>query len=140
MTDTTIDTLEMTFPCKPEFVGVARLVMLGVASRMKFSFDDVEDIKLAVAEACTVAVDWAEKNKKNNSNIELKTITDDDKIIIEINDNSGPRNEPNENDTINEEDLGSLLIGILMDEVDVKSNDNGTNVRMVKYVGKSESE
>ena len=40
----------------PEFVRVVRLAVMGVASRMPFSYDDIEDIKLAVSEACNNAI------------------------------------------------------------------------------------
>ena len=33
--------------------------MLGIASRMPFSYDEVEDVRLAVGEACTHAVERA---------------------------------------------------------------------------------
>src|SRR5216110_3663046 len=52
--------VELTIPGKPEYVGVARLAILGVASRMRFSYDEVEDIRLAVGEACTSVLDRVE--------------------------------------------------------------------------------
>ena len=47
----------LTIPCAPEYVGTARLTILGVASRMGFSYDQVEDIRLAVGEACANAIE-----------------------------------------------------------------------------------
>lgn len=48
--------LEMRLPARAEWVRVVRLATAGVASRAGFSYDDVEDIKLAVAEACNNAI------------------------------------------------------------------------------------
>ena len=45
------DVVELTIPGRPENVGVARLVIAGIASGIGFSYDEVEDIKLAVGEA-----------------------------------------------------------------------------------------
>ena len=61
--------VEVKIPCRPEYVGVARLAILGVASRMRFSYDEVEDVRLAVGEACTTSVEWAERNGKTESGI-----------------------------------------------------------------------
>src|ERR1700674_5873057 len=50
---------ELTIPGSPEYVSVARLAIRGVGSRMRFSYDEVEDIRLAVGEACTNVMDRA---------------------------------------------------------------------------------
>jgi serine/threonine-protein kinase RsbW len=50
------DALEMQIPARAEWVRVVRLATAGVASRAGFAYDDIEDIKLAVAEACNNAI------------------------------------------------------------------------------------
>ncbi len=50
------DQLILVLPNKPQYVNVARLAVSGIASRMGFDVDTVEDIKLALAEACTNAI------------------------------------------------------------------------------------
>ena len=57
MSDPLADQVELILPCRPEYVGVARLAVLGIASRMPFSYDEVEDVRLAVGEACTHALE-----------------------------------------------------------------------------------
>lgn len=47
-------TVRLSVPAQPEFVSVARLTLAGVASRLSFDVDQVEDIRLAVAEAMTL--------------------------------------------------------------------------------------
>jgi serine/threonine-protein kinase RsbW len=128
--------VELRIPCKPEYVGVARLAILGVASRMKFSYDEVEDVRLAVGEACTTSVEWAERNGKTESNIVLRSEIASDKLVVDIIDESGPRNENAVSETEQEpENLGALLITLLVDEVSVVPKNGGTSVRMVKYAG-----
>lgn len=129
-------TVELRFPCKPEFVGVARLAILGVASRMRFSYDEVEDVRLAVGEACTTSVEWAERNDKAESNIVLRSEIADDKLTVDIIDQAGNRSEGSrQNNSQEPENLGALLITLLVDEVSVVSENGGTHVRMVKYAG-----
>jgi len=128
--------VEMTFPCKPEFVGVARLTILGVASRMKISYDEVEDVRLAVGEACTTAVEWADKNNKSDSNITLRSEISPDKLTVDIIDKSGTRvDTASPNDEQDPENLGALLITLLVDEIKIEPISEGTHVRMVKYAG-----
>ncbi len=125
--------VELRIPCKPEYVGVARLAILGVASRMRFSYDEVEDVRLAVGEACTTSVDWAERNGKTDSEIVLRSEISSDKLTVDIIDESGSRNDGHQNEPDQEENLGALLITLLVDEVEVVPHENGTHIRMVKY-------
>jgi serine/threonine-protein kinase RsbW len=50
------DSIVLHIPSKPEYVRVVRLALTGIASRMEFSWEDVEDMKLAVSEACNNAI------------------------------------------------------------------------------------
>ena len=47
------DRIEMLLPCKAEYVSVARLTVSGIASRIGFDIETVEDIKVAVSEVCS---------------------------------------------------------------------------------------
>jgi len=128
--------VELKFPCKPEFVGVARLAILGVASRMKFSYDQVEDVRLAVGEACTTSVEWGAKNKRDETDITVRSTISDTKLTIDIFDQAGDRHESQKDEADQEpESLGALLITLLVDEVTVTPIDGGTHVKMVKYAG-----
>ena len=42
--------VELKIPGRAEWVAVARLAVAAVASRLRFSVDEIEDIKLAIAE------------------------------------------------------------------------------------------
>jgi serine/threonine-protein kinase RsbW len=129
--------IELKIPCKPEYVGVARLTILGVASRMRFSYDQVEDVRLAVGEACTTAVEWATKNNRQDSEITVRSSITDSKLAVDVIDSAGerqegPGNEEKEPDT---QSLGALLITLLVDEVTVTPHNSGTHIKMVKYAG-----
>lgn len=127
--------VELKIPCRPEFVGVSRLTILGVASRMRFTYDEVEDIRLVVGEVCTTSIDWADKNNRQDAQIFLKTEISAEKMVIDIIDDAGPRTSDEvelEND-IEPENIGALLVTLLVDEVQTFPIDGGTHVRMVKY-------
>ena len=46
------DEVRLAVPAKPEFLGLARVTAAGLASRLGFSFDQVEDLRLAIDEIC----------------------------------------------------------------------------------------
>ncbi len=132
----TSTSVQLIIPCRPEFVGVARLAILGVASRMRFSYDEVEDVRLAVGEACTTSVEWAERNGKTDSTITLQSEISADKLTVDILDQAGSRGAGETADPEREdENLGALLITLLVDEITVEPHATGTRVRMVKYAG-----
>lgn len=47
------DEVRLKVPGKPQFVGVIRLAVAGLANQLDFPFDEAEDLKLAVTEACS---------------------------------------------------------------------------------------
>lgn len=132
--------VELKIPSKPEFVGVARLAILGVASKMRFSYDEVEDIRLAVGEACTTAVERAITANKTDTNITIRSEISDGKLTVEVRDEVGrlpqPPEKPESPAELDEQSLGALLMELLVDEFGVEPTpEGGTLVRMVKYSG-----
>ena len=136
----------LTIPCVAEYVGTARLTILGVAGRMGFSYDQIEDIRLAVGEACANAIERSRTVKPANGALPLVTVrclADASKLVIEVED-AGPSEKPEPVDLdrpahavsdMDSAELGALLMEILVDEVAVESAPNGgTMVRLTKHV------
>src|SRR2546428_11122785 len=48
--------IDLKIPGRPEYVVVVRLTAAAVAGRMGLSYDDIEDLKVAVGEACFAPV------------------------------------------------------------------------------------
>jgi serine/threonine-protein kinase RsbW len=128
----------LEIPGRPEYVGVARLAILGVASRMRFSYDEVEDIRLAVGEACTRAIEQLERGGEPGARVRLRCLVDANRLTIEVRNPltgagaAAPR-EPFQPSADGE--LGGVLIRILMDEVETEElSEEGMQVlRMIKY-------
>jgi len=139
-------TVTLTIPCTPEYVGTARLTILGVASRMGFSYDQVEDIRLAVGEACTNAIERAATSGAVGPMITIRSHIDPARLTVEVEDHAtGPAGSgvdklrpAAEIDGMNSQELGALLMEILVDEVTVEpAPGGGTRVRLVKFANEA---
>jgi serine/threonine-protein kinase RsbW len=47
-----MDTISTKIPASPEYIQVVRLIASGLATRLRFTLDDIEDLKIAVDELC----------------------------------------------------------------------------------------
>ncbi|MBV8637114.1 MAG: ATP-binding protein [Candidatus Eremiobacteraeota bacterium] len=128
-----IDVVELRVPCKAEWVALARLSVAAVASRLHFSIDEIEDIKLAVAEACTNAIQHAH----GSSYIEIRCEALSDGLRIQVRDyGRGTRPESIRSRELEDERVGGLgvfLIRSLMDDVSYDVHpEQGTQLIMTK--------
>ncbi|NLJ41624.1 MAG: hypothetical protein GX352_08465 [Clostridiales bacterium] len=74
------DIISLKLPSKPEYVMVARLASAAVANRMNFDIDQIEDIKMAVAEAIILLINQI----SNPEQILIKLFVESKGIRIEI--------------------------------------------------------
>ena len=129
------ETIKMEIASNPHYVSVVRLTTSGIANKIGFCLDDIEDIKVAVSEACTNAI----KHSLDNKFYVEYTIFENG-LTIEVIDNGKGYNvdsvdKPNLNEP-KESGLGLFIIESLMDDVKIKSDeDNGTTIKMTKYLG-----
>lgn len=139
------DYVEIRLPAKAQYVSVARLTISGLANRMGFSYDDIEDLKIAASEAITNAVQHAYTDDENGE-VVIGCALYSDRIEIMIADHGksfnfeetkaqvGPYHDLEEGSFLREGGLGLYLIETLMDEVKVHHQE-GVTVFMTKHVG-----
>ena len=127
--------VELRIPSRAEWVGVARLAIAGIASRLQFSIEDIEDLKLAVAEACTNCIQHAGGSEA----VRITTAMHPDKIVVTVEDTgkgfSGTGIAPKQLGEPQVGGLGVFLIRSLMDDVDYELNpESGTRLTMTKFL------
>ena len=130
------DSIKFSVPEKPEYIRLLRLAISSAANTAGFDVETIEDIKVAVSEACTNVIQHGIKTKKN---YEVECIIEENKMTIFVEDSGcgfdlQKYEEPNL-DSHKERGLGFYIIKALMDEVDVcERAGGGTSIKMVKYV------
>ncbi|MFD2043844.1 anti-sigma B factor RsbW [Ornithinibacillus salinisoli] len=140
----TFDFVEMKVPAKEEYVGVVRLSISGIANRMGFTYEDIEDLKIAVSEAVTNAVTHAyKKNETGEVTIGYGIYQNRLEVMVadhggsfnlnEIKDGIGPYENDESIEELREGGFGLFLMQALMDKVEI-NNDAGVIVLMTKFV------
>lgn len=118
---------EMTIPCEPELLSVVRQALAAFAMEVNMTISAIEDIKRAVTEACTNAIQHAYKGTSHLGSVRIACWVNGSDLIVEVRDWGVGISSP--------EGLGILIMRVLMDEVEIKvCRRGGTRVRMVKRI------
>jgi serine/threonine-protein kinase RsbW len=111
--------VRLVVPAAPEYLRLVRLTAAGLASRLGFTFDEVEDLRIAVDELCFHLLGDADGDVPSGERtMDLVYTAGDDSITITGRTGlTGPVPEPSE--------LSEQILDALVDEHEVGS-DNGT--------------
>ena len=137
MTD--VRRVTLTLPRDARYVATVRLTLVGIATRMGFDYQAIEDMKVAVSEACTNAIEHAEPGADEGDDVIAVTFLEHPRSLeVQVSDR-GPgfdvqderlrqrEGAPAENG------LGLFLIRSLMDEAKFREGaQGGMVVCMVK--------
>ena len=131
--------VELEIPARAEFVALARLVVSSYASTSFGLPDDrIDDLKIAVSEACTNAIE-AHGEVESDERVVIRCQDETDRLEVFIEDRGSgfdpasiPEHPPitDPNRLKFERGLGIPLIRSLVDDVDIASSGDGTQVRI----------
>lgn len=138
-----MNVIRLQIPASAEHLDVVRLSLYGVATKLGFSYEDIEDIKVAVSEACNNAILHGE-SQNGNGQIEIRYELGEGFLKVKVKDDGtgyvpsdhSRQTGPYTGDSLTGLQTGGLgiyLMEALMDEVLVDTKD-GTEVTLVKYV------
>jgi hypothetical protein len=119
----TTDEVRLAVPAMPEFLRLARVTAAGLASRLGFSFDEVEDLRLAIDELCYGLTGSAGRD----GTVHVRYVIGDDSLIVEGEGHfeaSGGATELSE--------LSEVILRALVDEHEFADGLEGPTFRLVK--------
>lgn len=99
----------LTIPADPGFVHVARTVTSGVASRLEMSYDVVDDLRIAVDEACNRLMSL----RRGGSRLILRVRPESDALTLAVSLDADPDPWPSADA---EETLSWMVISGLADD------------------------
>lgn len=135
--------IQLQIPSHADYIDVARSCLYGVAVKLGYSFEEIEDMKVALSEACNNAVLHG-AGDDGNPVIDIAFQPGDGVLVISVS-NRGPafpfaeaRHDslPLQGDDSSQLRVGGLgiyLMEALMDEVNVNSLEGMTEVQLIKY-------
>lgn len=144
------DHVKINVPARADYISVIRLTVSGLAYQMGFSYNDIEDIKVALAEACNNVVSHAYRNSEAGDMIvDFHVEAERLRIIISDEGTSSPfdakrlKNEASSlhGKSLDEIDVGGLgiyLMKTLMDEIEYETDEKGVKVSLTKYLKRDE--
>ncbi|MFH8490277.1 ATP-binding protein [Streptomyces longisporoflavus] len=133
-------TVELRFSALPEHVRTARLVAAAVARRAGVDEAVLDEVRLAVGEACTRAVGLHQSNGVD-APVRVALIEDEKQFSIEVGDEAPhatagdrpPGSGPDASvdpDAEGEDEMGLAVISGLVDDVEVTAGEGGGLIRM----------
>jgi serine/threonine-protein kinase RsbW len=133
--------VELEIPARAEFVALARLLVSAMASSDTLLPDDrIDDLKIAVSEACTNAIEAYGVDSVER--VLVRCHAHDNRLEVDVEDRADgfdpsalPDHPPvTDPDRLKfERGLGIPLIRALVDEVEFSSSGGGTAVRIVMW-------
>jgi hypothetical protein len=110
-------------PASPEFLRLARVTAAGLAGRIGFNYDEVEDLRLAIDELCFGLTGPSPRP----GTVQLRYVLDGDTLVVEgqgrFADNVAP---------IELTELSKVILSALVDEHRLGVGPDGPRFRMVK--------
>jgi serine/threonine-protein kinase RsbW len=139
--------VNLTIPAIAEYLDIVRLTLYGIATKAGFSFEEIEDMKVAVAEACNNAILHAYEGK-SVGHVELRFDLEEHGITIHVKDEGDSFDYEHtalkaaslHDQSLSEAKVGGLglfMMQALMDNVQVNT-DQGTEVILTKYFSRKE--
>jgi len=137
--------LELSVPSRTEYIAVVRLVVASlVSARRSVAAERIDDLKLAVSEACTNAMEANRTSQAADPRVVVSVWEAPERLEVCISDSGSgfdperlPKHPPvTDPDRLNfERGLGIPLIRSLVDAVRFDSGPGGTSVWMTLFGG-----
>jgi serine/threonine-protein kinase RsbW len=116
--------VRLEVPASPEFLRISRIMAAGVASRVGFTLDEVEDLRIAIDELCFALVGA----RGRAGTITLRYLLDGDELTVE---GQGRFTDDLTNDPVLSA-LSDQILAAVVDHCELATGDGGPTFRLVK--------
>jgi serine/threonine-protein kinase RsbW len=120
------DVVVLTIPAAGAYLSVLRTATAGLAARLDFTLDQIEDLRIAVDEACGMLLPGAVPGTELRCAFTLET----DRIGVEVSVPAGSTAAPSR------ETFAWTVLSALAGEVDAHDGDGRIAIRLVKRRGR----
>jgi serine/threonine-protein kinase RsbW len=131
-TEPAAEAIDVTIPARAEYISIARLAAAAIAAHQAFTYDEIEDLKIAVSEACTALI--AAPNTLRRSPLSLRFVPEPDALVVLIDTRGTPLaldlSSNGEPTALDERHLGVFLMQCLVDEVDIRHTGDRTSITL----------
>ncbi len=117
------DEVRLVVPARPELLRLARVTAAGLASRLGFSFDEVEDLRLAIDELCYGLTG----PEGRPGMVEIRYDLSPERLVIEGEGDFGEGTSP-----VTLSELSEIMLSALVDEHRLEAGPTGPRFRLVK--------
>ena len=117
------DVVLLAVPADGAYLGVLRTATAGLAARLQFTLDEIEDLRIAVDEACAMLLPIATPDAE----LLCRFTVTDDALMVETSvptTSAGPR--------LPAESFSWQVLSALADEIDAAVADGRASIRMTK--------
>lgn len=114
------DIIVVSIPKKPDYTSMVRLISSSIGNKMGYNIDEIEDLKVAMGEACILSY-----GKSSDESIEIEFEIYKDKLEVSLHWDTVATIEESK-----EVALGRMIIESLMDEAYYTD----LEIRLIKYI------
>ena len=128
----------LTIPARAEYIALCRLALTGIARTRALQDEVVDDLKLALTEACSNSVRHAYEEGRDGV-VEVSYRLAEDRIVVEVTDDGAgfdPSVLERAQQELDEGGLGIAVIRAVTDELEIgpSPNGGGSRLRFAKYL------
>lgn len=119
-----MDTVSISIPASPEYVKIVRLVAAGLAVRLRFTIEDIDDLKIAVDELSA----YLTGTQGREGTIQVRFSVDDERIEI----SGAGRFSPGQRIRSELTEFSRMILETVADEASLEQRNGSPVFRVVK--------
>ena len=105
----TADVVELEVPASAAYIAVVRTAAAGLAARVDLTLDRIEDLRIAVDEACALLVQAADRGPTTVTTLRCVFALEEPSLTVEV---SGPRTDLPDREAFAWSVLSALVDGV----------------------------